>query len=56
MDTSTILYLIAYSVVCLLVAIEGSLRGHGFLYTLIITILTTPIIGAIMFSHYKPKE
>lgn len=55
MEMTTELYIVAYLVICIFVAIEGSLRGHNFLYALVFSLLCSPLIGAILFSPFKPK-
>lgn len=47
------LIVLAYLIVCLLVSIEAERRNHSFLWTFIVCVLCSPLIGAIMFSPYK---
>ena len=57
MDTSSLLFAagISYFVICMIIGFVGRDRGHGFAECFIISIVCTPLIGAILYSHYKPK-
>lgn len=55
---NTYLYIagFVYLVMCIWIAAEGDIRGHAPIYVFMFCIFCSPLLGAIMFSHYKPEE
>ncbi|MEP7375545.1 MAG: hypothetical protein ABI675_19525 [Chitinophagaceae bacterium] len=56
MNITTPIYLVAYFLIAIIVSVEAYYRGHNFFWVLLLTLFITPLLGAIMFSHYKPDE
>lgn len=57
MDSQTILLLIgAYLFICFLVAAECGNRGWSIGNVFVMCALISPIIGAILFSHYRQES
>lgn len=52
----TLLSVVAYAFITFAIAVEAYYRGHNFFWAFIMTIFITPLLGAIMFAHYKPEE
>lgn len=44
-----------YLITCIWIAVEADFRGHGWFNVFTFCLFCTPLIGAIIFSHYKPK-
>lgn len=57
MDTSYY-YIIgfAYLAICVWIAAEGDIRGHGGFYVFMFCVICSPLLGAIMFHSYKPEK
>lgn len=47
------LFIIYYVLGCITVAVELSKRGWGIARVFFVSLLASPIVGAIIFSHYK---
>lgn len=45
-----------YLLLAAFIALEAIERGYGFWRPFFYSLLFSPLIGAILFSHYKPKE
>lgn len=45
-----------YLVICIWIAAEADIRGHSWFYVFMFNLICSPLLGAIMFSHYKPEE
>ena len=54
MNDDALLTLTAYGIVCLIVSAEAKSRGWNQWRAFLVSILTTPIVGAILFSPFKP--
>lgn len=44
-----------YAVICVWIAAEADLRGHSWAYAFLFCVICSPLLGCIMFSHYKPE-
>jgi hypothetical protein len=54
-SSSMILILIVLDIfICIGIAYEADDRGHGFVIPFIMSIIASPLIGAILYSPYKP--
>lgn len=45
-----------YLIACICVAVEADARGHDGFTTFFFCVFCSPLIGAIMYSHYKQKK
>lgn len=57
MDTGLIQVIIgiAYLIMCFAIEDVAEKRGHKLGAAFLTSLLCTPLIGAILYSHYKPK-
>lgn len=57
MDMNLIIALgIPYVILCVIVGSVADGRGHGMGTPFAVCFFCSPLIGAILYGHYKPKE